>query len=69
MPASYNIIFLKLVPFIDFLQALAIRRLQCDNSDTDPIVWTNQRFIQWARDIHLEEYAENLKGELFMLII
>lgn len=45
-------------------QALAMRRLQCDNVDADPIVWTNQRFIRWARSIDLNEYAENLKGKL-----
>ncbi|PSN33433.1 hypothetical protein C0J52_17966, partial [Blattella germanica] len=28
---------------------------------TDPLVWTNQRFIRWARNIDLGEYAENLK--------
>lgn len=43
-------------------QALAMRRMQCDNSDSDPIVWTNQRFIRWARAIDLGEYADNLKG-------
>lgn len=45
-------------------QALAMRRLQSENVDTDPIVWTNQRFIRWARSIDLGEYADNLKGEL-----
>lgn len=44
-------------------QSLQIRRLQCDNVDADPIVWTNQRFIRWARSIDLTEYADNLKGE------
>lgn len=43
-------------------QALAMRRLQCENVDADPIVWTNQRFIRWARSIDLGEYADNLKG-------
>lgn len=43
-------------------QSLSIRRLQCDNVDADPIVWTNQRFIRWARSIDLGEYSENLKG-------
>lgn len=47
---------------------MAIRRLQCENSDTDPIVWTNQRFIRWARDIHLEEYADNLKGTYLVIL-
>lgn len=43
-------------------QSLAMRRLQCENVDADPIVWTNQRFIRWARSIDLGEYADNLKG-------
>ncbi|XP_016771830.2 kazrin isoform X11 [Apis mellifera] len=42
-------------------QALAVRRHQCEQVDTDPLVWTNQRFIRWARNIDLTEYAENLK--------
>ncbi|XP_026671665.1 uncharacterized protein LOC108627785 isoform X1 [Ceratina calcarata] len=42
-------------------QALAVRRHQCEQVDTDPLVWTNQRFIRWARNIDLAEYAENLK--------
>lgn len=45
-------------------QALAMRRLQCENLDSDPIVWTNQKFIRWARSIDLGEYADNLKGKL-----
>ncbi|CAG9856723.1 unnamed protein product [Phyllotreta striolata] len=42
-------------------QALAVRRHQCDSMDADPLVWTNQRFVRWARSIDLGEYAENLK--------
>ncbi|XP_023287561.1 kazrin [Orussus abietinus] len=42
-------------------QALAVRRHQCEKVDADPLVWTNQRFIKWARNIDLTEYAENLK--------
>ncbi|XP_024085812.1 kazrin isoform X4 [Cimex lectularius] len=42
-------------------QALAVRRHQCENVDADPLVWTNQRFIRWARNIDLGEYADNLK--------
>ncbi|KAJ8909716.1 hypothetical protein NQ315_013801 [Exocentrus adspersus] len=41
--------------------ALAVRRHQCENMDADPLVWTNQRFIRWARTIDLGEYADNLK--------
>ncbi|XP_037944720.1 kazrin isoform X2 [Teleopsis dalmanni] len=42
-------------------QTLAMRRVQSETVDTDPIVWTNQRFIRWARSIDLSEYADNLK--------
>lgn len=45
-------------------QTLAMRRLQSENVDADPIVWTNQRFIRWAKSIDLGEYADNLKGYL-----
>lgn len=44
-------------------QTLAMRRLQSENVDADPIVWTTHRFIRWARSIDLGEYADNLKGE------
>lgn len=44
-------------------QALAVRRLQCENNYSDPIVWTNQRFIRWVRSIDLGEYAENLRSK------
>ncbi|XP_023015542.2 liprin protein kazrin isoform X1 [Leptinotarsa decemlineata] len=42
-------------------QALAVRRHQCETMDADPLVWTNPRFIKWARSIDLAEYADNLK--------
>lgn len=45
-------------------QTLAVRRVQSETVDTDPIVWTNQRFVRWARSIDLAEYADNLKGNL-----
>lgn len=44
-------------------QELAMRRHQSENVDSDPIVWTNQRFVKWVRSIDLGEYADNLKGE------
>lgn len=43
------------------LRALAHRRAHCRHLDVDPLVWTNQRFIQWARSIDLGEYADNLR--------
>ncbi|XP_071552059.1 uncharacterized protein [Panulirus ornatus] len=42
-------------------QVLAERRRQSDHIDTDPVVWTNMRWIRWARSIDLAEYADNLK--------
>ncbi|XP_045448273.1 kazrin [Melitaea cinxia] len=42
-------------------QALAVRRHQCENVDADPLVWSNQRFIRWAHNIDLGEFADNLK--------
>lgn len=50
-------------------QTLAVRRLQSENMDADPIVWTNQRFIRWARSIDLGEYADNLKGNFITLLL
>ena len=43
-------------------QAIIDRRRQCEEIDCDPLVWTNQRFITWARGIDLAEYADNLRG-------
>lgn len=43
---------------------LAMRRHQSENIDSDPIVWTNNRFVKWVRTIDLGEFADNLKGEL-----
>lgn len=42
-------------------QVIDDRRKQCETTDCDPLVWTNQRFITWVRSIDLGEYAENLK--------
>ena len=50
-------------------QALAMRRMQCENTDSDPIVWTNQRFIRWVRAIDLGEYADNLRSKYFKILI
>lgn len=44
-------------------QALAMRRLQSESENIDPIVWTNQRFIRWVRSIDLGEFADNLRSE------
>lgn len=42
-------------------QVLNQRRVHCEGMDIDPLVWTNQRFIKWAKSIDLGEYADNLK--------
>lgn len=49
-------------------QTLALRRHQSENIDSDPIVWTNQRFVRWAKSINLGEYADNLKGIYYYFI-
>lgn len=43
-------------------QSLAMRRLQCESENLDPLVWTNQRFMRWVRSIDLGEFAENLRS-------
>lgn len=43
-----------------------MRRHQSENIDADPLVWTNQRFIRWAHNIDLGEFAENLKGKFLL---
>lgn len=55
-----GITFLRMIKYDR--QAINERRRQCDVIDCDPLVWTNQRFISWARGIDLAEYADNLRG-------
>ncbi|KAL7051014.1 hypothetical protein ACKWTF_004298 [Chironomus riparius] len=43
-------------------QSLAMRRLQSESENIDPMLWTNQRFIRWVRSIDLGEFAENLRS-------
>ncbi|XP_045025913.1 kazrin isoform X1 [Daphnia magna] len=54
-----GITFLRMIKYDR--QAINERRKQCDVIDCDPLVWTNQRFITWARGIDLAEYADNLR--------
>ncbi|XP_042867704.1 uncharacterized protein LOC122250377 [Penaeus japonicus] len=42
-------------------QVLAERRRQSEHVDCDPVVWTNVRWVRWARSVDLAEYADNLK--------
>lgn len=43
-------------------QMLNQRRMNSENMDVDPMVWTNQRLIKWSASIDLGEYAENLRN-------
>ena len=43
------------------VQLLSERRQACEGTDADVLVWTNHRFIEWARSVDLVEYAENLR--------
>lgn len=40
-----------------FLQALQVRRANCEHQNRDPIVWTCHRVMKWLRDIDLKVYA------------
>ncbi|MBZ3878204.1 Kazrin [Sciurus carolinensis] len=52
---------IELLYQVDFSrEALQERRAHCETQNTDPVVWTNQRVLQWVRDIDLKEYADNL---------
>ncbi|XP_037075945.1 kazrin-like isoform X2 [Pollicipes pollicipes] len=42
-------------------QVICERRQRSEISGDDVLVWTNARFVQWARSIDLSEYADNLK--------
>ncbi|XP_065186270.1 kazrin-like [Sycon ciliatum] len=42
-------------------QILRQRRAMCEDADTDPLVWTNARFMKWVQTIDLAEYSENLR--------
>uniref|UniRef100_A0A3B3ZQC0 SAM domain-containing protein n=1 Tax=Periophthalmus magnuspinnatus TaxID=409849 RepID=A0A3B3ZQC0_9GOBI len=44
-------------------EALHARRAKCEQLDRDPIVWTCQRVMKWARDIDLKEFADNLQSK------
>ncbi|CAG0881282.1 unnamed protein product, partial [Cyprideis torosa] len=41
--------------------ALAERRRATEDALEDPLVWTNEKVMRWARSIDLHEYAENLR--------
>ncbi|XP_071494307.1 kazrin-like [Diadema antillarum] len=53
---------IELLRMLKFNKAmLAERRAQSQDVDIDPLVWTTQRVMKWARSIDLNEYAENLQ--------
>ncbi|XP_072522626.1 kazrin-like [Salminus brasiliensis] len=43
-------------------EVLHARRVQCEQQDVDPVVWSSQRVIKWVRDIDLKEYADSLQN-------
>lgn len=42
-------------------EKLQVRRAECEDSDSDLIVWTSQRVVKWVRSIDLGEFADNLQ--------
>lgn len=42
-------------------QRLDDRRQMCNSNDTDLLVWSNARLMQWAKSVDLKEYAQNLR--------
>ncbi|XP_043229620.1 liprin-alpha-1-like isoform X6 [Amphibalanus amphitrite] len=42
-------------------QIICERRQRSELTGNDVLVWTNARFVHWARSIDLAEYADNLK--------
>lgn len=43
-------------------KALEERRSNSENSNTDVMVWSNERVIKWVNSIELKEYSSNLVG-------
>ncbi|XP_066296840.1 kazrin-like isoform X11 [Branchiostoma lanceolatum] len=54
----HGIDFLRRVKFDK--EALHERRLQCEDIDCDPLVWTNQRLIKWAQNIDLKMFPRGI---------
>ncbi|XP_067658093.1 uncharacterized protein [Haliotis asinina] len=42
-------------------ELLTERRTQCEDNNTDPLVWSNDRVMKWIRSIELGEYVQNLR--------
>uniref|UniRef100_A0A8C1SE79 Kazrin, periplakin interacting protein a n=1 Tax=Cyprinus carpio TaxID=7962 RepID=A0A8C1SE79_CYPCA len=43
-------------------EILQSRRSECENQNTDPVVWTCRRIIKWIKEIDLKEFADNLQN-------
>ncbi|XP_058640137.1 kazrin-A isoform X2 [Onychostoma macrolepis] len=43
-------------------EILQSRRSECENQNTDPVVWTCHRIIKWIKEIDLKEFADNLQN-------
>ncbi|XP_056319487.1 kazrin-A isoform X3 [Danio aesculapii] len=43
-------------------EILQSRRLECENQNTDPAVWTCHRIIKWIKEIDLKEFADSLQN-------
>jgi len=43
------------------VKVLMKRRSECEEDDSDLIVWTSQRVIKWLESIDLHEYVENIE--------
>ncbi|XP_071109797.1 uncharacterized protein [Haliotis cracherodii] len=42
-------------------ELLTERRSQCEDNNTDPLVWSNDKVMKWIRSIELGEYVQNLR--------
>ncbi|XP_073723886.1 kazrin-A isoform X3 [Misgurnus anguillicaudatus] len=43
-------------------EILQSRRAECENQNTDPVVWTCRRIIKWIKEIDLKEFADSLQN-------
>ncbi|XP_056628595.1 kazrin-A isoform X1 [Triplophysa dalaica] len=43
-------------------EILQYRRAECENQNTDSMVWTCHRVVKWIKEIDLKEFADNLQN-------
>ncbi|KAA0713982.1 Kazrin-A [Triplophysa tibetana] len=43
-------------------EILQSRRAECENQNTDSMVWTCHRVVKWIKEIDLKEFADNLQN-------